>query len=93
MANQFPPDLQPEPDDLLKNRSQRGPESAGQSGDSQGLSSTAGSSEESVEGLAEEGQSLEADVISGVEDAADHPEQPVRSHEDTRWVDRDPSER
>jgi hypothetical protein len=46
-----------------------GPNSAGQSGDTQGLSDVAEASSESVEELVEEGQSFEADVVSGVEDA------------------------
>ena len=48
-----------------------GPGSAGQSGDTQGLSDVAEAGTESVEELVEEGQSFEAEVISGVEDAAD----------------------
>ena len=48
-----------------------GPGSAGQSGDTQGLSDVAEAGAESVEELVEEGQSFEADVISGVEDAPD----------------------
>jgi len=48
-----------------------GPGSAGQSGDTQGLSDVAEAGSESVEELGEEGQSFEADVVSGVEDAPD----------------------
>lgn len=48
-----------------------GPGSAGQSGDNQGLSDVAEAGPESVEELVEEGQSFEAEVISGVEDAPD----------------------
>ena len=48
-----------------------GPGSAGQSGDTQGLSDVAEAGSESVEELVEEGQSFEAEVISGVEDAPD----------------------
>lgn len=48
-----------------------GPDSAGQSGDTQGLSDDAEAGPESVEELVEEGQSFEADVISGVEEASD----------------------
>jgi len=47
------------------------PGSGGQSGDNQGLSDVAEAGAESVEELAEEGQSFEAEVISGVEDAPD----------------------
>jgi hypothetical protein len=48
-----------------------GPGSAGQSGDTQGLSDMAEAGSESVEELVEEGQSFEAEAISGVEDAPD----------------------
>ena len=48
-----------------------GPGSAGQSGDTQGLSDVAEAGGESVEELVEEGQSFEAEVTSGVEDAPD----------------------
>ncbi len=53
------------------------PGGGGQSGDTQGLSDVASADSESVEELAEAGQSYEADMIRGLEDAADHPEQPV----------------
>jgi len=48
-----------------------GPGSAGQSGDTQGLSDIAEASVESVTELLEEGQSFEAEVIGGVENAPD----------------------
>jgi hypothetical protein len=48
-----------------------GPDSAGQSGDTQGLTDVAEADSESVLELIEEGQSFEAEVISGVEDAPD----------------------
>jgi hypothetical protein len=46
-------------------------DSAGQSGDTQGLSDVAEAGSESVAELVEEGQSFEAEVISGVENAPD----------------------
>lgn len=46
-----------------------GPNSAGQSGDTQGLSSNPESSSESVEELLEEGQFLEAGILKGIEDS------------------------
>jgi hypothetical protein len=46
-------------------------DSAGQSGDTQGLSDVAEAGSESVAELVEEGQFLEADAISGVENAPD----------------------
>lgn len=58
-----------------------GPDTAGQSGDIQGLSSNAESAGESVGELADSGQDYEADVVQGLEDAADHPEKPVPTHE------------
>ena len=48
-----------------------GTSSAGQSGDTQGLSDVAEAGSESVEELLEEGQSFEAEAIGGVEDAPD----------------------
>ncbi len=48
-----------------------GPGSAGQSGDTQGLSDVAEAGSESVEELLEEGQAFEAEAIGGVEGAAD----------------------
>jgi hypothetical protein len=48
-----------------------GPSAAGQSGDTQGLSDVAEADSQSVLELVEEGQSFEAEVISGVEDSPD----------------------
>lgn len=45
--------------------------SAGQSGDTQGLSNTAEADSQSVEELVEEGQFYEAEVISGIENVPD----------------------
>jgi len=59
-----------------------GPDSGGQSGDTQGLSSNANAADESVEELVDEGQAYEAEAVQGVEDAGDHPERPVRTHGD-----------
>ena len=44
-----------------------GPDSAGQSGDTQGLSDIAEGDSESVEQLIEDGQPFEAGLISGVD--------------------------
>ena len=46
-------------------------DSAGQSGDTQGFPDVAEAGSESVEELLEEGQSFEAEAISGVEEAPD----------------------
>jgi hypothetical protein len=48
-----------------------GPDSAGQSGDTQGLPDEAEAGSQSVLELVEEGQFFEAEVTDGVEDAAD----------------------
>ena len=69
-----------EDDDSLANEG-LGPESAGQSGDTQGLSDVADADSETVDELAEEGQDFEAEVISGVEDAPDADEGEVHTHE------------
>lgn len=54
---------------------------AGQSGDLQGLSDVEEADSESVDELLEEGQSLEAEVVEGVENAPDADRGPVRTHE------------
>ncbi len=56
-------------------------DSAGQSGDAQGLSQIADSDEESVGELAETDQAYEAGTLDGLEDAANHPERSVRTRE------------
>lgn len=72
-----------------------GPDSAGQSGDNQGLSDTAEAGSESVDELVEEGQSFEAEVISGVEDAPDadvaevHTRQVPEDDVPSEYLDRD----
>jgi len=63
---------------------QPGPDSGGQSGDTQGLSPLADATDESVEELADEGQDIEAEIVQGIEDAGDHPEQPVPDRRDRR---------
>jgi hypothetical protein len=67
-------------DELGKDPRQVGPDSAGQSGDAQRLSTIADANEESVEELADTDQALEAAAVEGVEDAGDHPERPVHTH-------------
>jgi hypothetical protein len=75
-------DNQAQPDELGTDPGQVGPDSAGQSGDSQGLSSTEDVNEESVEELAEAEQPFESAAVEGVEDAEDHPERPTHTHEE-----------
>lgn len=69
-------------DELGSDPGQVGPDSAGQSGDSQRLSPVAEANEESVEELADTDQAIEASAVEGVEDAAAHPERPVHTHEE-----------
>lgn len=84
MANRRRRDKENEarPDDLGRDPGQVGPDSAGQSGDPQGLSGTADAAELSVEELADTDQAFEAEVVDGVEDAADHPERPAHTHDE-----------
>lgn len=58
-----------------------GSEAGGQAGDTEGLRETARADSESVEELAEEGQALEAEAVSGVEDALDPDEGEVTTRE------------
>jgi hypothetical protein len=71
-------------DDLGTDPGQVGPDSAGQSGDPQDLSPVEDASEESVEELADTDQAMEAEAVLGSEDAADHPERPVHTHDEYR---------
>ena len=75
-------DNQAQMDELGSDPGQVGPDSAGQSGDSQGLSWTEDVNEESVEELAETEQPFESAAVEGVEDAEDHPERPTHTHEE-----------
>jgi hypothetical protein len=75
-------DLEAQLDELGSDPRQVGEDSAGQSGDPQRLSTIEDTNEESVEELAETDQAFEAAVVEGVEDAADHPERPVHTHEE-----------
>ena len=70
-----------------------GPDSGGQSGDTQGLSPIADEADESVEELADSGQGYEAEAVEGVEDADGHPERPVQTHEDQGRPSATPRER
>ena len=67
-------------DELGQDPRQVGPDSAGQSGDQQRLSTIEDVDNESVEELADTDQGLESARVEGLEDAADHPERPVHSH-------------
>jgi hypothetical protein len=86
-------DLEAQLDELGDDPGQVGVDSAGQSGDAQGLSDIADASDESVEELAEEEQGIEAAAVEGAEDAADHPERPVHTHEEYGHPDDAPPRR
>jgi hypothetical protein len=58
-----------------------GADSAGQSGDLQGLSNSASADSESVDELLEEGNAFEAEVVEGVQDAPDADRGEVHTHE------------
>src|SRR3984893_15581428 len=58
-----------------------GAQTAGQSGDIEGLRKVARANSESVEELAEEGQSFEADAVAGVEEAEEAEESGGVTHE------------
>ena len=58
-----------------------GPNSAGQSGDTQGLSDIAEATSESVAELVEEGQYFEAGIISGIENTPDADVSEIHTHE------------
>jgi hypothetical protein len=68
------------PDELGNDPREVGLESAGQSGDPQRLSIVEDADNESVEELADDDQAIEAATVEGVEDAANHPERPVHTH-------------
>jgi hypothetical protein len=68
------------PDELGNDPRQVGPESAGRSGDAQRLSTIEDTDNESVQELADDDQAIEAARVEGLEDAADHPERPVHTH-------------
>jgi N utilization substance protein A len=67
------------------NEDELGPNSAGQSGDLQGISDVADADSESVKELVEQGNAFEADAVDGVENAKD----PDVSEVTTRQVPED----
>ncbi len=76
-------DLQAQADELGKDNTREvGQRGAGHGAESQRLESLEEANDESVEELADTGQGLEAASVEGVEDAADHPERPVHTHEE-----------
>jgi len=88
MSSRKANELREDHEKIASDPGQLGPESAGQSGDTQGLEFDNEASDETVQELAEDDQAYEAEAVEGVEEAGDHPERPVRSHEDRRpWHD------
>jgi hypothetical protein len=81
------------PDELGRDPGQVGPASAGQSGDTQGLSDVEDATDASVDELVESDQALEAAIVEGVEDAANHPERPVHTHVEYQGAEDGPPER
>jgi hypothetical protein len=67
--------------------------SGGQSGALQGLSDVEGADSESVDELLEEGNSYEAGIIKGVEDAPNADEEEIHIHERPQETDLDEDER
>lgn len=55
---------------MARKHDEYGPDSAGQSGDVEGLSNLSDADSESVEELIEEGNAFEAEAVEGVEDAS-----------------------
>jgi len=73
-------DNEAQKDELGNDPREVGAESAGQSGGVQRLSTDEDSDNESVDELSEASQGIEAARVEGSEDAADHPERPVHTH-------------
>ena len=82
MVTRFLRDNEGQLDELGSVPGQVGPDSAGQSGGTQGLSQDLDAADESVEELADTDQAYEAGIVKAVEDADDHPERPVRAYGD-----------
>jgi hypothetical protein len=71
-------------DELADAPEEAASDSAGQSGDAQGLSQVADADEESVKELTETEQTYEAAAVEGLQDAADHPERAVHTRENNK---------
>lgn len=91
MIKRFSGNNEAQTDELGSDPGQVGPDSAGQSGDTQGLSPEADAADESVEELADTDQPYEAGIADGVEDAEDHPERPAHTHENQAKTADNPS--
>ena len=80
-TRQTPEDDELPIDQVTDERPLPGPGSAGQSGDTQGLSEVEEASSESVRELLEEGQAFEAGIVAGIENAPDADAGPIRTRE------------
>lgn len=80
VARKSAPVQAPSPDSETLTSRARGTRPESQSGDLQGLSDVEAADSQSVDELLEEGNSFEADVVSGVERAGDNNEE-VHTHE------------
>jgi hypothetical protein len=67
--------------DNKRNQDELGSNSAGQSGDTQQISDVPTADSESVQELLEEGNTFEADAVSGVENAKDPDVSEVTTHQ------------
>jgi hypothetical protein len=67
--------------DNKRNQDELGSNSAGQSGDTQQISDVPAADSESVQELLEEGNTFEADAVSGVENAKDPDVSEVTTHQ------------
>lgn len=86
-------DRQAQPSELGTDRGEVGPQSAGQTGSSLGLSPEPEATEDSVKDLSDTNQALEAARVEGIEDAANHPERPTHTHKEYGRPDDVPPQR
>jgi hypothetical protein len=66
---------------MKRKKTQPGDESTRETGDAEGLSDSAESSSQSVAELLDEGQSFEASVLNGIENARNADDGPIRTRE------------
>jgi hypothetical protein len=84
--------------DLEYDQDRPEPGQAGQSGDTQGIPGDEVEGSESVRELLEEGQAWEAGIVSGIENAPNATEGPVRTHEvpeddvPLEYIEKDPGD-
>jgi hypothetical protein len=66
---------------MKRRKTQAGDESTREMGDAEGLSDSAESSSQSVAELLDEGQSFEASVLNGIENARNADDGPIKTRE------------